>query len=253
MMQAGIFEQRDKWTGAIVLSAGLHLLLAVAIIVAGIIRPSRGQNWGGPTSGGSIEVGMVKTVSLPLPAPRVPTENIVATDNKGVSQSVPAKPEEEPKAIPIPDVHAKNRPPKTSITPAPQTPRPVAPANDNVVHYGGGGQPTFTTGSIQGGFKIEGDFGSRFAWYVEVIKSKVSTTWYQVEVSPGAVGHRAFVSFDVGKDGAPSNVQLEQSSGIPSLDQSAMRVLQRIDTFGPLPPGYSGTYLHVELWFNYQR
>jgi protein TonB len=49
------------------------------------------------------------------------------------------------------------------------------------------------------------------------------------------------------------NIKVEQSSGIPSLDQSATRALQRIDTFGPLPAGYNGNYVSVEFWFDYKR
>jgi protein TonB len=49
------------------------------------------------------------------------------------------------------------------------------------------------------------------------------------------------------------NVQVEQSSGVPSLDISAVRALQRIDTFGPLPPDYSGGKISVEYWFDYKK
>jgi len=48
-------------------------------------------------------------------------------------------------------------------------------------------------------------------------------------------------------------VQVEQSSGVPSLDISAVRALQRIDTFGPLPADYSGSKISVEYWFDYKR
>jgi protein TonB len=61
------------------------------------------------------------------------------------------------------------------------------------------------------------------------------------------------VTFDIKRDGHPTNVQIEQSSGVPSLDQSAVRALQRIDTFGPLPPDYSESKVSVEFWFDYKR
>jgi protein TonB len=48
-------------------------------------------------------------------------------------------------------------------------------------------------------------------------------------------------------------VQVAQSSGIPSLDISAVRALQRIDTFGPLPGDYSGSRVSVEFWFEYKK
>ena len=60
-------------------------------------------------------------------------------------------------------------------------------------------------------------------------------------------------SFDVMRDGHPANVQVEQSSGVPSLDQSAMRAIQRIDTFGPLPSDYAANKVSVEFWFDYKR
>jgi periplasmic protein TonB len=40
---------------------------------------------------------------------------------------------------------------------------------------------------------------------------------------------------------------------VPSLDYSATRALQRIDTFGPLPPGYNGNKVSVEFWFDYKK
>jgi protein TonB len=62
-----------------------------------------------------------------------------------------------------------------------------------------------------------------------------------------------YITFDIARSGEPEHIQVEQSSGVPSLDQSAIRTLQRIDTFGPLPPDYSGRYVSVEFWFDYKR
>jgi protein TonB len=74
------------------------------------------------------------------------------------------------------------------------------------------------------------------------------------EIDPRiSAANRVYVTFDVARDGSPRNVQVEQSSGVPSLDQSAVRALQRIDTFGPLPSDYSGNKVSVEFWFDYNR
>jgi protein TonB len=64
---------------------------------------------------------------------------------------------------------------------------------------------------------------------------------------------RVYILFDIQKDGTPTNVRIEQSSGVPSLDQSALRALQRIDSFGRLPADYTGSKVSVEFWFEYQR
>lgn len=249
-----IFEERDKWTGAILLSVGFHLCLVATAFIGGYFSKPHGESWGGTDSGSTMKVGVVSAVPLPS---KPETQNILATDNPGISQPLPAKVQQNTKAIPIPDEQTKHKTERTATTQAPDIHRPVPPPKDTVVPYGEGGQinvssGAFTAPHVEGGLLTDANFGSRFAWYVSVVKNKVVSNWYTVEVSPSAVGHRAYISFDIGRDGAPSNVRLEQSSGIPALDQSAIRVLQRIDTFGPLPNEYSGTYVHVELWFNYQ-
>ena len=99
-----------------------------------------------------------------------------------------------------------------------------------------------------------GDFGKMYAWYVDVVRRSVAQNWLKYEVDPSiTAARRVYLTFDILRDGSPANVQIEQSSGVPSLDQSAVRALQRIDTFGPLPAGYGGNRVSVEFWFDYKR
>jgi protein TonB len=82
----------------------------------------------------------------------------------------------------------------------------------------------------------------------------VSENWLKYEVDPKIdTARRVYIYFEITRSGQPENIRVEQSSGIPSLDQSAARALQRIDTFGPLPPEYAGRYVAVEFWFDYKR
>ena len=116
---------------------------------------------------------------------------------------------------------------------------------------------SFAAGGAKGGFGVSGgggDFGTRFGWYVQIIQQKVSENWLKYEVDPRITSaERVYITFDVARDGHPFNVKVEQSSGIPSLDISATRALQRIDTFGALPPDYSGNKISVEYWFDYSK
>lgn len=209
-------------------------------------------------------MGVTLVSTVPLPANPQQTQNIVANESKGVSQSLPKAKEEAPEAIPIPDKNAKEKPKnKASATqrkPEPQ-PEPVEEAN-NVVPYGEGGPVSgpygvFSADGAKGGFGFTGgggDFGTRYAWYVHVVQQKVSENWMKYEVDPRiSDARRVYVTFDIRRDGRPADVQVEQSSGVPSLDQSAVRALQRIDTFGPLPSDYSGNKVSVEFWFDYKR
>lgn len=254
-MQAGIFEERDKWSGAITASLGLHALLVLAVIIGSFIHATGGDTWGGSTTGDATPVNLISAV--PLPQPQEPTQNIVATENKGLTQSIPQKVEEQPDAIPIPEKLNKQKQQKTAITQEPERPRPVTPPKDNVVPYGEGGPVsgpygTFKATNAKGGFSFQGgDFGSRYSWYVQVVNNKVSNNWYTTEIGPGGGGpHRVYILFDIQADGTPTNVRVEQSSGVPALDQSAVRAIQRIDGFGPTP---SHDKVSVEFWFDYQR
>jgi len=117
---------------------------------------------------------------------------------------------------------------------------------------------TFSAAGAKGGFGFQGggggDFGSLYAWYVRVVQQKVSENWLRYEIDPSTrEANRVYVIFDIKRSGQPSNVQIEQSSGVPSLDQSAIRAIQRIDTFGPLPSDYSGSKVTVEFWFDFKR
>lgn len=259
-MQVGIFEEREKWTRPMLISAGLHGALAVAIVLWAWYGGSQGDIWGSSTTGESVNASLVS--SVPLPSTQPPTDNVLANDSKGLTETVPQKAVETPDAVPIPERETPKKPQPKAITNAnvKPLPQPKEPPKDNVVPYGQGGPASalsgsFTAANAKGGFNIEGgDFGRRFGWYVQQINQTVSSHWYRNEVDPGVTTvHRVYITFDIMRDGSSGNVRLSQSSGIPSLDQSAVRALQRIDRFSPLPDGYSGSKLSVEFWFDYQR
>ena len=86
------------------------------------------------------------------------------------------------------------------------------------------------------------------------MQQKVSENWLKYEIDPRiSDAQRVYLTFDITRGGQPANVEVEQSSGVPSLDQSAVRAIQRIDTFGPLPSDYSGSKVSVEFWFDFKR
>ena len=256
---AEIFFEHDKWGRNLAWSAGLHLAVAGSIILyAAVASGGKGSAWG--AGGGGDAMGVTLVSSVPLPASTVQTQNVLANESKGITQSQPKAEKKEPEAIPIPDKNAKIKPkPRSS---AQQKPKPEEEEASNVVPFGEGGPVSgpygnFNAGGAKGGFGFTGgggDFGSRYAWYVRVVQQKVSENWLKYEVDPGiSDARRVYVTFDIVRDGHPTNVQIEQSSGVPSLDQSAVRALQRIDTFGPLPPDYSESKVSVEFWFDYKK
>jgi protein TonB len=255
-----IFFEHSHLGKPLAWSVGLHVAVSILVLFYGAFASERGSGWGGGGGGDAIGVNLVTTI--PLPGSQTQTQNVLANESKGLSQSQPKVEEKEPDAIAIPDKNTKSKQKKTpTATQRKPEPEPVENAN-NVVPFGQGGPVsgpygTFSAGGAKGGFGFTGgggDFGTRYAWYVRAVQQKVSENWLKYEVDPRiSDAHRVYVTFDINRGGAPTNVQVEQSSGVPSLDVSAVRAIQRIDTFGPLPGDYSGNKVSVEFWFDYKR
>jgi protein TonB len=129
---------------------------------------------------------------------------------------------------------------------------------NNRAQYGeqaGSSMPRATqaqNGSIGPTSISDGDFGSRFGWYVTQINSKMATNWDKREVDPRTPrGARVFLIFTIRRDGSPTSVQIDRSSGSNTLDLSCQRGVQRVDTFGPLPAAYNSSTLKVSYYCEY--
>ncbi|HEY6338556.1 MAG TPA: TonB family protein [Candidatus Sulfotelmatobacter sp.] len=258
---AEIYFEHGPWGRALAWSAGLHVGITVFLLIySAIFYRSSGDTWGAGGGGEAIGATLVSTV--PLPANPAQTQNVLANESKGLTQSQPKIQEKEPDAIEIQGKNAKIKPKKKQETASKEKPQPEPEAEPNQVAFGEGGPVsgpygTFSAAGAKGGFGITGaggDFGTKYAWYVHVIQQKVAENWLKYEVDPRiTTAQRVYITFDIARDGHPANVQVEQSSGVPSLDISAVRALERIDTFGPLPADYSGSKISVEYWFDYKR
>jgi periplasmic protein TonB len=258
---AEIYFEHGHWGRALAWSAGLHVGMTVLLLIYSAVFYRRsGDTWGAGGGGGAIGATLVSTV--PLPANPAQTQNVLANQSKGLTESQPKIQEKEPDAIEIQGKNAKIKPKKKQETASKEKPQPEPEAETNQVAFGEGGPVsgpygTFSAAGAKGGFGITGgagDFGTKYAWYVHVIQQKVAENWLKYEVDPRiTTAQRVYITFDIARDGHPANVQVEQSSGVPSLDISAVRALERIDTFGPLPADYSGSKISVEYWFDYKR
>src|ERR1700688_2074668 len=257
---AEIFFEHDNWGRALGWSAGFHIALTGLILLyTAVFTGSRGEGWGAGGGGSAIGVSVVS--SIPLPATAAQKENVLANEYKGVTKSQPKPEEKEPDAIEIQGKNSKIKP-KKPPTVTKEKPKAAPEEETNQVAFGEGGPVSgpygsFAAGGAKGGFGISGsggDFGTKYGWYVQIVQRKVSENWLKYEVDPRITSaQRVYITFDVARDGHPYNVRVEQSSGVPSLDVSATRALQRIDTFGPLPSDYSGSKISAEYSVDYSK
>ena len=208
-----------------------------------IHNPHWGQNASNP---GAIQATMVS--SLPLPPTQRTLDTGVLTSDAPSPAPLLSKEETEPPPAPheveIPEKITK--PIKTAEKPTPAPPKHIQPVPP---------QPTKATTGETAGVRIaqstlqvkngtasvsveDRTFGDRFSYYVNIVNSKVAQNWYTAEADPRAsVGKSTTIVFDIDRAGVPSNIRVETASGSPTLDQSALRAVQRVDGFGPLPQG----------------
>jgi len=239
--------------GSLVLHGVLIATLVSYGLARGLFHP---HVWGTQGSGGAMQVNLVST-AIPLPNNQPVNKNVLTTEKPSPAPAPPSPKEQakvDEKAIPILGKQVK---PMEQTAPKTQPHQPT-PETSNQAQYGEQSgtviprQTQPTSGSNGPTAVGDNDFSSRFGWYVEQINNKMANSWYKQEVDPRTPrGARVYLIFTIHRDGSPSNVQLDRSSGSPTLDRSCERGVQRVDTFGSLPPAYSQNTLRVSYYCEY--
>jgi protein TonB len=250
-------EKLDRWLFASVLLHGAIFTLA---LFSPKLFPTLGSNWGSQ-SGGPVGTS-VKIVSniasgVPLPTPEVVTEDAPANDSPPApvpdktAESVP-----EPKA-PLKKTPPPKAPPKPAAQPSKAAAAPDPPSN---AIPAGQGRPSlnygqFATGAGDAGIGFgDAGFGDRYSAYVNSIARAISNNWLKSMANVGNQrAPRVYMAFDIGRNGAITNIHMTQSSGIPSLDRTAERAIHASDPLPSLPADYRGSSVSVSFYFEYSR
>jgi protein TonB len=237
----------------------LHVAVLTAIAAAGLLLHHTSDRWGeSAATAGAIQATMVS--ALPLPPRQRTLDTGVLTSEKPSPAPVQTKektePLPEPKTIPIPVKQAK--PVKTAKVATPEPPKHPQPVPQTTKAETGetagiriAQATTQTKNGTASIFVEDRAFGARYAYYVNIVNRTVAQNWYSQEADPRAsAGKRVVLIFNINREGTPNDVKIETPSGSPTLDASAMRALQRVEGFGPLPAGNSIT---VEFAFDYKQ
>lgn len=236
----------------------LHGGLATALIVYGLIRGAS-TNWGENASAvGAIQASMVS--AIPLPPKAAPVEKSVLT-SENVTKAPEPPPKERTAAPPKPtDLLIKEptkAPPKIAAKETPEPPKHPQPVPETPKAASGDAatQIPQSITHLQNGMAAvtvqDRTFGMRYAWYINLIGRKVAENWDQAAPDPRlSQGKKVTMLFQIERDGTISNIRTQQRSGSPTLDDSALRALQRIEGFGPLP---AGDHVVIAYTFGYQR
>jgi TonB family protein len=93
-----------------------------------------------------------------------------------------------------------------------------------------------------------------FQYYLQIIMDRVSASWFTSLVAPGVSGDfQTTVFFKIYRNGGISNLKVEETSGIQSLDMSALRAIQNASPFPPLPKEYEDEFLGIHLIFEHSK
>jgi TonB family protein len=241
----------------------LHGLLAAAIVASAFLN-HRGIPWGGPGGGGSVKVSLVGSLAgIPMPNPPVATSSAAVDPTKGLYKEEPKpKPPEPPadaKKIPQFEKNKRLPPPSHASRVFESKARPP----DNAVPYGQGGNPNLPVGygtepgGSSGGVGMVGqgggDFPSRYGWYVEAVRRRISGNWLQstidARVLAAGTAH-CVVTFTILRDGSVKDIHISQSSGNSSYDNSGLRAVLSSNPMPTLPSDYAGSYVGVTFDFD---
>jgi periplasmic protein TonB len=261
-VMAAMYERSDKLRGTLLLSIILHGAVFVVVVTYTMwhIRVGGGgQTWG---ANDVTRMGAVTSLpGIPLPTPMVTTSSQVATENTGLHKTEPEPKEEPPpEAQEIPKFKEAVKPEKLERVNK-RIHKTEEPPPDNAIPFGETGAPRMDYTQVvmsggAGGISAGQDnaFGQRYAYYVAAMRNRISANWLMSMVSPNIVSApRAYLTFDIQRDGTITNVQITQSSGTPEVDRSALRAILASNPLPPLPGDYSGSSVSVQFYFDFHR
>lgn len=204
-----------------------------------------------PAGGPAYTVSPVH--NIPIPHQEAPP-NPVANDTQSTVPVAPAKQEAEKKppppkdALQIPDKlkYDVDRPShRQYMQPAPPNQiyshSPQALSNPM---YG------MQSGAGQVGIGPNSPLGNRLGWYAERVREAIAEKWATNGLDARSQSSPAIVSFTIMRDGSIRNPRIVQSSGNPSIDNTALRAVYDASPLLQLPPQITENSISAQFTFN---
>ncbi len=267
---------RESLQAPLTFSMLFHGALFGVLLFGGVlVAPNRGQDWGDEGFGGGASVPVNLAPSVPLAAAAGKADNPLASATRELH---PLDPKPAEKGAPPPsarELQIAERDLKKSLAEMErrqalkelaQLRREVSPeAIPGATSAGRVASPIYgmATGQGAGGIGFSGEFGALYGWYVRAVRECISRHWDRGRVDASVrSARRVYVEFDVQRDGTIRNERITTSSSNPSVDREALRAVQACSgrsevgaeaKLPPLPRDYSGSSVHVEVWFEFHK
>lgn len=224
---------------ALVLSALLHALCLVGLIISGGLA-SRSPRLPPVYQVNLIAAPRAETLRQPRERPRREEPEETLPETETAAEPEPEILEEEEELVPEEPVEPPEPEPEPAeAEPGPETPPADEPAPENPTPDAGGNEADID-------LTIEGE-PFPFPGYLDRMVNKIGRNWKR---TPNRQPVRALVYFRVERSGRVSGIEVNETSGDFLFDQAAMRAVADASPLPPLPEGYTSDYLGVYFDFN---
>ncbi len=250
-----ILDQRDPVGLPVFGSLLLHVGVAGFLFFGWFWMNRTRENLGEAHPSGGPAYAVSAVHSIPIPRREAPP-NPVANDTQSLVPSLPSKLDVQRKLV-LPDKNAFEIPDKIKH----QAPQPLPkqqytpPAPKNQVYSRSPqalSNPMYSqqSGAGQVGIGVNSPLGNRLGWYAELVRQRIAQNWQTNGLDARAQSQPAIVSFYIMRDGSVRNPQVVQSSGNPSVDNTALRAVYSASPLPQLPPQITESYISAQFTFN---
>ena len=226
-------------------SLAVHGVLVAAIVVIPMVRtkPPLIENAQVVALAGPIgEPGPPASAKASAPAPPAPPAPPPPSKEARTVHEVPVpKPKETPKK----ETPKKEPPKEKPSEPAPPAAAPAHPAPGES-HGGSAGEAAKATGvtpTLGGG-------DASLGWYEAAVKAALESAWIKPFLEDQGATYSVTVAFEIARDGTVRNARVAQSSGVPSLDRSALRAVLEASPLPGVPPTWKDDVLPATMRFD---
>jgi TonB family protein len=238
-------EDRVAWGPATLLAFLLHAAVLGALFVSVFAKPMR---YAAPRA---VAVRLIRAGSPSAPEVRAaPAPAPPAAAEKPKIEKPPEEKPEPPseKALLLPAREDKKKPtppavsrPGRAATPAISLPSAGEESSGAAAGPGPGAGGT----SLMGGLKLDqAEF--TYSVYIDRMLMIISLNWFKPTLT---VQVKPVVHFQIQRDGTLTDARIVTSSGLPFVDRAALRAVEASSPLPPLPAGYGGSHLGVQLAF----
>ena len=251
-----ILDQRDPVAAPLFGALLIHAALIATLFLGWYWMNRHRETLGDINPGGGPAFAVASVHSIPIPQREAP-KNPVASDTQSLAPTPPAKQDLQKKepvldknAVEIPDKMKRQaeRPTKQQQYQQPAPPNQVYSRTRQALS-----NPMYAppVGSGQVGVGPNTPLGNnRLGWYAELIRQRIAQNWNTNGLDGRTQSTPAVVSFWIMRDGSIRDPQIVQSSGNPSIDNTALRAVYQSNPLPALPGQVTESSISAQFTFN---